>query len=210
MAVVVSDAGPLIALAKVDALFVARRLFSRLQIPEAVWSECRGKPGEDSRRIAQAGRDGWLRVVKLTTEATRKRFPHSLGRGEIEALQLAMETKPSLLIVDDRLARRQALQLELNFIGTARMLLLAEQRSLIDDAETVVQQMTANGYRISPRVLQQLKARDIPVAQKIGAVEAASEFIERRAAGARPDELTRYLDDAPDTPPAPGDELPEA
>ena len=210
MAVVVSDAGPLIALAKVDALFVARRLFARLQIPEAVWSECRGKPGDDSRRIEQAGRDGWLRVVKLTTEATRKRFPPSLGRGEIEALQLAMETRPSLLIVDDRLARRQALQLGLDYIGTVRLLLLAERRSLIDDAETVVQRMTANGYRISPRVLQQLKARDTPVAQKSGAVEAASEFLERRAAGAKPDELTRYLENAPDTPPAPSDELPEA
>ncbi len=210
MAVVVSDAGPLIALAKVDALFVAQRLFARLQIPEAVWSECRGKPGDDSRRIEQAGRDGWLRVVKLTPEATRKRFPPSLGRGEIEALQLAMETRPSLLIVDDRLARRQALQLGLDYIGTARMLLLAERRSLIDDAETVVQRMTANGYRISPGVLQQLKARDAPVAQKSRAVEAASEFLKRRAAGAKPDELTRYLENAPDTPPAPGDDLPEA
>ena len=210
MAVVVSDAGPLIALAKVDALFVARRLFARLQIPEAVWSECRGKPGDDSRRIEQAGCEGWLRVVKLTTEATRQRFPPSLGRGEVEALQLAMETRPSLLIVDDRLARRQALQLGLDYIGTVRMLLLAERRSLIDDAETVVQRMTANGYRISPRVLQQLKAGDTPVAQKIGLAEARNEFLERRAAGAGPDELTRYLDDAPDKPPAPGDKLPEA
>lgn len=209
MAVVVSDAGPLIALAKVDALFVAQRLFARLQIPEAVWSECRGKPGDDSRRIEQAGRDGWLRVVKFTPEATRKRFPPSLGRGEIEALRLAMETRPSLLIVDDRLARRQALQLGLDYIGTARMLLLAERRSLIEDAETVVQRMTANGYRISPRVLQQLKARDTPVAQKSDAVEAAK-VPERRAAGAKPDELTRYLENAPDTPPAPGDDLPEA
>ena len=210
MAVVISDAGPLIALAKVDALFVARRLFARLQIPEAVWSECRGKPGDDSRRIEQAEREGWLRVARLTPEANRKRFPSSLGRGEIEALQLAMETRPSLLILDDRLARRQALQLGLDYIGTVRMLLLAEQRSLIDDAETVVQQMTANGYRISPRVLQQLKAGDTPGAQKRGPVEPASELPERRAAGTRPDELTRYLDDAPDTPPAPGDELPEA
>ena len=48
------------------------------------------------------------------------------------------------------------------------------------------------------------------VAQKIGAVEAADEFLERRAVGARPGDLTRYLDEAPDAPPAPGDELPEA
>ena len=47
------------------------------------------------------------------------------------------------------------------------------------------------------------------VAQKIGAVEAADEFLKRRAAGARPGDLTRHLDEAPDAPPAPGDELPE-
>ena len=41
--------------------------------------------------------------------------------------------------------------------GTVRMLLLAEQRSVIDDAEAVIQRMTAGGYRISPRILQQLK-----------------------------------------------------
>ena len=148
----------MIALAKVDALFVARRLFARLQIPQAVWSECRGKPGEDSRRIERAVRDGWLRVVDLTAEAAHRRVPTRLGRGELEALQLAMETGPSLLIVDDRLARRQAQRLRLNHIGTARMLLLAEQRSLIDDAETIIHRMRANGYRIAPRVLQQLKA----------------------------------------------------
>ena len=48
------------------------------------------------------------------------------------------------------------------------------------------------------------------VAQKIGAVEAADKFLGRRAVGARPGNLTRYLDEASDAPPAPGDELPEA
>ena len=48
------------------------------------------------------------------------------------------------------------------------------------------------------------------VAQKIGAVEAADEFLKRRAAEARPGDLTRYLENAPDSPPDPGDKVPEA
>lgn len=48
------------------------------------------------------------------------------------------------------------------------------------------------------------------VAQKIGSVETAHEFLKRRAAEARPGDLTRYLDAAPDAPPQPGDEVPEA
>lgn len=157
MAVVISDAGPLIALAKVDSLFVARELFSRVRIPGAVWSECRQKPGEDSRRIERAVRDGWISVVAVRAEQASRRFSSSLGKGEREAIQLALETAESLLIMDDRIARRQAMRWRLAFIGTAHMLLLAEQRSVIADAETVIRRLTAAGYRISPRILQQLR-----------------------------------------------------
>ena len=63
MAHVIGDAGPLIALAKVDSLFIPRDLFSPLRIPEAAWLECLRKAGEDSRRIEQAANEGWLDVV---------------------------------------------------------------------------------------------------------------------------------------------------
>ena len=48
------------------------------------------------------------------------------------------------------------------------------------------------------------------VAQKIGAVETAAGFFERRGANSTPADLTRHLDSAPDVPPRPGDELPNA
>ena len=155
MAFVISDAGPLIALAKVDSLFIPRDLFSRLRIPEAVWLECRQKPGVDSRRIERAANQGWLDVVPAVT---RRPLALSLGSGEVEAIQLALETDQALLIMDDRLARREALRHGLNYIGTARLLHLAETRSLIEDAAVVVQRMAECGYRISPLLLQQLKA----------------------------------------------------
>ena len=98
---------------------------------------------------------GWLEVVSVPNS---RPFPVSLGSGEAEAIQLALETDEALLIMDDRLARREALRRRMNFIGTARMLHLAESRSLIEDAAVVVQQMAECGYRISPLLLQQLKA----------------------------------------------------
>ena len=45
------------------------------------------------------------------------------------------------------------------------------------------------------------------VAQKIGAVETAEDFLRERAAGSVPGDLTRYLERAPDAPPDSGDEL---
>ena len=47
------------------------------------------------------------------------------------------------------------------------------------------------------------------VAQKIGAVETAEVLLAERAARAAGD-LLRYLDVVPNTPPTPGDEMPEA
>lgn len=45
------------------------------------------------------------------------------------------------------------------------------------------------------------------VAQKIGAVESAAEFLKRRAEGADLDRLATLLDGAPNVPPEAGDEL---
>ena len=134
-------------------------LFSRIRIPEAVERECSRKPGDDSRRIEEAVRDGWIGVVHVDLERTGLSLSSSLGRGEAEAIQLAEETPQSLLILDDRVARRQALRRGLAFIGTVRLLWLAEQRGVIDDAEVIIQRMIGVGYRISPRILQQLKAQ---------------------------------------------------
>ncbi|HME24888.1 MAG TPA: toxin-antitoxin system HicB family antitoxin [Acetobacteraceae bacterium] len=47
------------------------------------------------------------------------------------------------------------------------------------------------------------------VAQKIGVVETAAEFLRRHAGDARPEELRALLAEAPDVPPERGDEVPE-
>ena len=54
---VVSNSGPLIALAKVGKLYVLRELFGKIIIPRAVWVEVvekgRGKPGSDEVASAE-------------------------------------------------------------------------------------------------------------------------------------------------------------
>lgn len=45
------------------------------------------------------------------------------------------------------------------------------------------------------------------VAQKVGAVETAEEFLRKRAAGATGDRLAKILKKVPDRPAEPGDEL---
>ena len=115
----------------------------------------RREKGIDSRRIEDAVADGW---VSVTAVQVTERFPRSLGRGEIEAIQLALDAESALLIMDDRLARREAMRRGLDYLGTVGLLHLAEQRSVVDDASRLLRRMTSAGYRISPELLNQLRS----------------------------------------------------
>ena len=47
----------------------------------------------------------------------------------------------------------------------------------------------------------------VAVAEKVGAVETAAEFLRRRSGDARPSDLSRFLENAGEETPAPGDEI---
>ena len=142
--IVIADTGPLIAFASIDRLCVLKDLFGELTITQSVRDEYNAKPGTDTLRIDAAVTDAWLRVVAFTAEL----LSPSLGQGESDSIQLAMEwPRNSLLILDDRLARRYALRAELNIVGSVRLLHIAQQRGLIPDAESCLREMAEIGYR---------------------------------------------------------------
>ncbi len=151
--IVIADAGPLIAFAGIDELPILPALFSQISVADSVRSECMAKPGIDAQRIATAIDEGWLRVFTIDNQLGS--LSAGLGVGESDSIRFALDAKQeSLLILDDRLARRYALKLGLNIIGTVRLLKLAQQRGLIGSAEMSIKQMAANGYRISVELLK--------------------------------------------------------
>jgi uncharacterized protein len=154
--IIIADAGPLIAFAGIDALFVLQNLFSEISIAESVRCECLAKPGADSQRIEAVIDEGWVKIFApgVNTEP----LSPSLGAGESGSIRYALESPgESLLMVDDRLARRLALKRGINIVGTVRILDLAEQRGLIRSAEQSIVEMVAVGYRVSLELLQQIR-----------------------------------------------------
>jgi predicted nucleic acid-binding protein len=107
--IVIADAGSLIAFASIDLLSVLRTLFSSIYVTESIKEECLGKTGIDSLRIEAAVDEGWL-VISPRVEGAMSLSP-GLGVGESDSICFALETpEESLLIADDRLARRYALK----------------------------------------------------------------------------------------------------
>ena len=164
--IIIADAGPLIALAGVNKLEILRELFSITWITTSVKEECTAKTDKDTEQIISALSEGWLREktwLRLTSPP--KKLSGSLGQGEVDTIewareltQLTQQKAASLIILDDRLARKYALELGLNFIGTVRLLDIAEQKGLIENAEALIEKISSNGYRISTEILKVIRA----------------------------------------------------
>jgi predicted nucleic acid-binding protein len=96
--IVVCDTSPinyLVLIGHIDVLF---SLFREVVIPSAVFSELKHArtPQEVRQWIAQP--PAWLQVRSPTSVDPSLR----LGRGETEAISLALELKADLLLMDDR------------------------------------------------------------------------------------------------------------
>jgi len=157
MAVVIADAGPLIALAKISQLHLLPALFTSVLITQSFADECLRGQFSEAILIKQALESGWLKCVDNPV------FSHPLSRclglGEQTSIEYALQTDTkTLLIMDDALARKQALRKQLNIIGTATLLFAAQQKGLIADAETLITELNQVGYRISAAVIAQLRS----------------------------------------------------
>ena len=157
MAVVIADAGPLIALAKIDKIHLLPALFPEILITQAVADECLCGQSADAILIKQALDSGWLQCVD--NPVFKHPLSRSLGLGEQSSIEYALQTDSNtLLIMDDALARKQALRKQLVIVGTAALLFAAQRKALIADAEAVIAELNQVGYRISAAVVAQLKS----------------------------------------------------
>jgi predicted nucleic acid-binding protein len=156
MAVVIADAGPLIALAKISQLNLLPALFTEVLITQAVADECLRGQSSDAVLIKQALDSGWLQCV--ANPIFKHPLSRSLGLGEQSSIEYALQADGNtLLILDDGLARKQALRKQLDIVGTAALLFAAQRKTLIADAEAVIAELNQIGYRISAKVVAQLK-----------------------------------------------------
>lgn len=153
---VICDAEPLIALARADFLHLLEQLFGEVWISPAVRAECLDGGDVDRERTHASLQGRWLHVHAPASECAA--ISPSLGLGETEAIWLALEQSESLLVVDDRLAKRYALARGIAIVGTVLLLWVAEQKGLIESADQVVQLMKEAGYRISVELLERIQS----------------------------------------------------
>ena len=127
---VVSNASPLINLAAIDELDLLRRLYGRITISKAVWTEIvrlgKGRPGSRAVRSAK-----WVRVKAVRDRSLVALLLEDLDPGEAESIALARELGAHLLLIDELRARRSAKLMGLRFTGLVGVLMEAARKGLI-------------------------------------------------------------------------------
>jgi predicted nucleic acid-binding protein len=109
---VVSDASPLVSLARLGHLELLHELYGDVLV--AVWQELvvqgAGQPG-----AAELGRAPWIRRCTVGNRPLVEALWQHLGAGEAEAIALAAE----LLLMDERLGREAARRVGVRVVGVA-------------------------------------------------------------------------------------------
>ena len=151
---IVSNASPLIYLAKVGRMGLLRKVFGEVLIPDEVKVEVvdRGKElGEgDAYVIERAINEGWLKVLS----AESMEIPIRLERGEAAVLSLEKKLGLREVLVDEVSARTAARLLDLTPRGTVFVLLRALERRELDLNEflDLLSKMIRQGFRLKEEV----------------------------------------------------------
>jgi predicted nucleic acid-binding protein len=127
---VISDASPLVSLARIEALELLSTIYGTVTLPEAVWHEvvvdAEGQPGAKAIRDAS-----WIETQTVSNQDLVQALRQDLDDGEAEAIALAVETDSPILIMDDQHGRARADHFEIPCIGVIGVLIEAKDKGHI-------------------------------------------------------------------------------
>lgn len=141
---IIADTSCLILLDKIDELQLLNLLFSAIYITPEIAAEFKKEL------------PSFIQVKKTLNRQLIEQLNKKVDLGEASALALAKESKNSLLIIDDLKGRRLAEEMQLNFIGTLSIILLAKEKGIIKKVKPLFKKIQKTNFRISDSLYAQL------------------------------------------------------
>jgi predicted nucleic acid-binding protein len=162
MPAVVSDTSVINYLAAVGQTELLRVQFGKVLIPPAVWRELHAKPGLPGTAPAnRAETSGWLVVQQPKPSQVLSRLMEELDPGEAEAIALACEIKPAVVLLDEAEGRAAARSFGLQIIGTAGILAAARQAGHLKRIKPLLDRLIQDyRFRLSPELYDQFVTGD--------------------------------------------------
>jgi predicted nucleic acid-binding protein len=134
---ILTNTSPLIALENIGRLNVLEALYGVVHCTEEVAAEFGPQVPT------------WLHVHRVQDRTRVAIIGNLVDHGEASLLALAFEMPDSILILDDRKARRLATNLQLRLTGLLGVLIRAQQRGVISSLADELTSLKAVGFRFS-------------------------------------------------------------
>ena len=148
--VVISNTSPIFYLHRLRRLDLLQKLYQEIIVPKAVVAELEAgrRQGED---VPAIDRYEWIKIRAIRSPQILG-LSTDFGPGETEVLALALEESDSLVIIDEKLARRIARLRGLRVTGTAGVLLKAKQEGHILAVKPFLDRLQEIHFHLSDNV----------------------------------------------------------
>ena len=159
--IIVFYSGPLIALSKLNLLFILQDLFGEIVIPAEVWKEVveRGKGKAGSEAIEEAK---WIKVQDVGDDLSVEVLCRNIDRGEAEAIILAKRINADILILDEKIAREIAMAVGLKVVGSLALIYEGIKRGIVDQTlAEIIKKMRERNIWISDEVIEEITKRNL-------------------------------------------------
>jgi predicted nucleic acid-binding protein len=153
---IIADAGPVIALCKIQKLMLLNQLFEMCCITEEVYQEVISGNDTAVNCLQSAVENHYIKIETVDNISLDLKTLLDLGEASSITLALKQKQKQSALLIDEAKGRRIAKQHKLSVIGVAGLLILAKKHLLIDAVLPLLIDIRENGYWLSNNFLHEV------------------------------------------------------
>lgn len=155
--IIVSDTSPICYLLLINRIEILETLYRVITIPQVVASELSASESPPVVKNWISQPPEWLQIQSI--EILQSIELATLDPGEREAILLGEQLAADLVILDDKAARRIAVERRLKVIGLLGIVKDAARAGLLD-LETTFGQLQEVGFWVAPSLLEQLLTED--------------------------------------------------
>jgi hypothetical protein len=148
--IVIADAGPLIAFARLHQLVLLPQIFGRVFVTDVVFAECAGRADFPESPLIREAVD--KKKLELCTAPDFSAYAQKIDAGEASAIAVAIEYGCGVLM-DDKAGRKMATNAAVPVIGTVGVLVLAKRKGLVPLVMPLLDALAISGYFLSEEII---------------------------------------------------------
>ncbi len=154
--IIVCDASPLIALATCQGLDLLEQIFQEVYVSQEVYDEVTQENKPFATELTAYLTDKIypidLNINKINQNSNNNNL-YDLDLGELSAFYLYQNLQADYLLIDEKLGRKIAKELEIKIIGSLGILVLAKQQGYIAEIAPFVEKLANSPIFISQSLI---------------------------------------------------------